>query len=115
MRCAPTSTITERLAYNIQVNRTAPQAICWAVPEKPVKPVPLPTRRHELASRFRRISRKSDPQQRDALNKFLPSPSPLALFEDTYLVTNVNCSGDEGRLANSENRFALVNYHGHIL
>src|SRR5438477_11647391 len=106
MRCAPTSTITERLAYNIQVNRTAPQAICWAVPEKPVKPVPLPTRRHELAWRFRRISRKSDPQRGDALNKFLPSPSRLALFEDRYLVKYVKCSGHEGCVDNSESRVA---------
>jgi len=50
-------------------------------------------------------------RRRDALNKCLPSPSLIALFEDSYLVANMNRSGDERRLANGENGFALVNDH----
>ena len=58
---------------------------------------------------------RTDAQRSNSLNKCLPSSSPLALFEDSYLVANMNRSGDERRLANGENRFALVNHHEHIL
>jgi hypothetical protein len=58
---------------------------------------------------------RTDAQRRKALNKCLPSPSPIALFEDSYLVANMNRSGDERRLANGENRFALINHHAPIL
>ncbi len=71
---------------------------------------PVRTASPEVSSR-RRIPRESDSQQGEALDQCLPLPSLLALFEDSYLVTNVNCSGDERRLANCENRFALVNHH----
>jgi len=57
----------------------------------------------------------SDPKQGEALDECLPLPSFLALFEDSDLVTNVNRSGDERHLANSENRFALVDNHGSSL
>ena len=63
----------------------------------------------------RGIPPKSDSEQSDALDKCLPFPSLLALFENSYLVTNVNCSGDERRLANSENRFPLINDHENSL
>jgi hypothetical protein len=56
-------------------------------------------------------SSRTDAQRRNALNKCLPSPSPLALFEDSYLVANMNRSGDERYSANGEDRFALVNDH----
>ena len=52
---------------------------------------------------------------KNALNKCLPSPSLLALFEDSYLVANVNRSGHKGGSANGENRFAVVNHHAHSL
>jgi len=58
---------------------------------------------------------RADAQRGNALKKCLMSPSPLALFEDSHLVANMNRSGDERRSANSENRLALVNDHLHSL
>jgi len=58
---------------------------------------------------------QTDAQQRNALYKCLPSPSLLALFEDSYLVANMNCSGHERGSADGENRLVLVNHHDHTL
>jgi len=58
---------------------------------------------------------RTDAQQGNAHNKCLPSLSLLALFKHSYLIANMNRSGDERRLANGENRFALVNDHAYSL
>ena len=54
-------------------------------------------------------------RRRNALNKCLMSPSSLALFEDSYLVANMNRSGHERGSANGKNRLALVNHHADTL
>jgi len=63
----------------------------------------------------RQIPRDSAVQRRNAVNKYLPSLSLLALFNQSYLVANINRSRHERGSANGENRFALVNHHAHSL
>jgi hypothetical protein len=89
---------------------------CNASPARTATPVAdSPCRAGSEGSSRRRVPWESDSQQGEALDKCLPPPSLLALFEGSYLVTNVNRTGDEGRLANSENRFALVYHHADSL
>jgi len=54
---------------------------------------------------------RTDAQGRNALNECLPFPSPLAFFEDSYLIANMNRAGNKRRSANGENRLTLVNHH----
>ena len=89
---------------------------CNASPARTATPVAdSPCRARSEGSSRRRVPSESDSQQGEALDKCLPPPSLLALFEDSYLVTNVNRTGDKGRLTNSENRFALVYHHADSL
>ena len=109
--CPQHSTLNYQLSTSL-LSVGSRRRACNASPARTVTPVAdSPWRARAEVSSRRRIPWESDSQQGEALDKCLPPPSLLALFEDSYLVTNVNCSGDEGRLANGENRFALVYHH----
>jgi hypothetical protein len=109
--CPQRSTLNYQLSTSL-LSFGSRRRACNTSPARTATPVAdSPWRARSEVSSRRRIPWESDSQQGEALDKCLPPPSLLALFEDSYLVTNVNRTGDEGRLTNSENRFALVYHH----